>query len=134
MLQLVRVPSAKLEEVAGRLGRDAPSPNDEPASPARPKRRPTGRRTLRDLPLPEERIVVIDPLLDGKAERMGAEETCQMVWRRGGFPHWPRDRYLELCPRDWRATKARLNAAQLEAELGPLDVPPAPSSEQPTSR
>lgn len=76
---------AKLEEVAGRLGEHAPSPEDEPASPAGPKRRPTGRRTLRDLPIPEERIVVIDPLLDGKAERMGAEETSQMVWRRGGM-------------------------------------------------
>jgi transposase len=50
------------------------------------------------------------------------------------FPHWPRDRYLELCPRDWRATRARLDAAQLEAELGPLDVPPPPSSEQSAAR
>jgi len=53
------------------------------------------------------------------------------------LPHWPRDRYLELCPRDWPATRARLDAAQLEAELGPLTIPdlaPAPSLEQPASR
>jgi transposase len=45
------------------------------------------------------------------------------------FPHWPRDRYLELSPRDWTATRARLDAAELEAELGPLIVPPMSSSE-----
>ncbi len=40
------------------------------------------------------------------------------------LPHWPRDRYLELAPKYWRATRERLDAAQLEAELGPLTVPP----------
>lgn len=50
------------------------------------------------------------------------------------FPHWPRDRYLELAPRYWTATRARLDAAQLEAELGPLTVPaPTPPSEQPAA-
>lgn len=75
---------AKLNEVAGQLAEDAAAPDGE-APPAGPKRRPTGRRTLRDLDVPEERIVVIDPLLDGKAERIGAEEASQMVWRRGGM-------------------------------------------------
>ncbi len=50
------------------------------------------------------------------------------------LPHWPRDRYLELCPRDWPATRARLDAAELERELGPLTLPPPPSSQQPASR
>jgi len=51
------------------------------------------------------------------------------------LPHWPTGRYLELCPRYWLATRARLDAAQLEPELGPLTVPDAaPSSEQPASR
>ena len=36
------------------------------------------------------------------------------------FPHWPRDRYLELCPRDWPSTRARLDAAQLQAEVAEL--------------
>jgi transposase len=40
------------------------------------------------------------------------------------LPHWPRDRYLELAPKYWRATRERLDAAQLEAELGTLTVPP----------
>ena len=50
------------------------------------------------------------------------------------LPQWPRDRYLELAPRYWLATRARLDPGQLELELGWLTVPPPPSSEQPASR
>ncbi len=50
------------------------------------------------------------------------------------LPHWPSGRHLELCPRDWRATRARLVPAELERELGPLTIPPPPSSEQPAAR
>ena len=76
---------AKLNEVAGQLAEDDAAADAEPPSPTEPRRRPTGRRTLRDLDVPEERIVVIDPLLDGQAKRIGAEETSQMCWRRGGM-------------------------------------------------
>ena len=41
------------------------------------------------------------------------------------LPHWPSDRYLELAPLNFAATRARLDAKELEAELGPLTVPPA---------
>lgn len=40
-------------------------------------------------------------------------------------PHWPRDLYLELAPRYWLATRARLDAAQLEREWGSLELPSA---------
>jgi transposase len=40
------------------------------------------------------------------------------------LPHWPRDRYLELAPKYWTATRARLDLVQLEAEIGPLNIPP----------
>lgn len=51
------------------------------------------------------------------------------------LPHWPRDRFLELCPRDWRATRATLDPVELERELGPLTVPPLlPAAEQPATR
>lgn len=48
------------------------------------------------------------------------------------LPHWPQGRYLELAPKYWLATRARLDPAQLQAELGPLTVPPElpPSAEQ----
>jgi transposase len=45
-------------------------------------------------------------------------------------PHWPRGRYLELAPRYWLATRARLDVTQLERELGPLDVPTATASSE----
>ena len=44
------------------------------------------------------------------------------------LPHWPRDRYLELAPKYWAATRGRLDPGELAAELGPLSVPPAPSA------
>ena len=51
------------------------------------------------------------------------------------LPQWPRDRYLELAPRYWLATRARLDPAQLELEVGWLTIPPPlPPPEQPTSR
>jgi transposase IS66 family protein/transposase IS66-like protein len=39
------------------------------------------------------------------------------------LPHWPRERYLELAPRYWSATRARLDPKELDQELGPLTVP-----------
>jgi transposase len=39
------------------------------------------------------------------------------------LPHWPRERYLELAPRYWSATRARLDPNELEQELGPLKIP-----------
>lgn len=45
-------------------------------------------------------------------------------------PHWPRERYLELAPKYWRATRARLVSAELDAELGDLSVPPPLAAEQ----
>src|SRR5690606_13448607 len=50
--------------------------------------------------------------------------------------HWPRDRYLELAPKYWAATRARLDAAELAVEIGGLTVPPPlpPAEEQPAPR
>lgn len=47
------------------------------------------------------------------------------------LPHWPKDRYLELAPKYWAQTRARLDAVQLQAEFGPLSLPlPLASSAQ----
>jgi hypothetical protein len=51
------------------------------------------------------------------------------LYLRGVFrvlPHWPRERYLELAPRHWSATRARLDPNELEQELGPLKIPEPP--------
>jgi hypothetical protein len=37
--------------------------------------------------------------------------------------HWPKDRYLELAPKYWAATRARLDSEQLAREFGPLTIP-----------
>src|ERR1039457_717758 len=34
------------------------------------------------------------------------------------MPYWPRQRYLELCPRYWLATRARLDPPPLELPIG----------------
>jgi len=40
------------------------------------------------------------------------------------LPYWPRDRYLELAPRSWLATRARLQPEELAAPLSAFEVPP----------
>lgn len=39
------------------------------------------------------------------------------------LPYWPRDRYLELAPKYWASTRARLVDAELERQVGPVTVP-----------
>ncbi len=40
------------------------------------------------------------------------------------MPYWPRERYLELTPLRWTATRARLDPDELGREYGRLTVPP----------
>jgi transposase len=52
------------------------------------------------------------------------------------LPLWPRARFLELAPKYWAATRATLDPAQLDAEIGPIDIPHgcepiAPEEQQP---
>lgn len=42
------------------------------------------------------------------------------------LPFWPRERYLELAPKFWTQTRARLDAAELDAEVGWITVPEPP--------
>mgnify|MGYP003339011718 CR=1 FL=1 len=42
------------------------------------------------------------------------------------LPQWPSDRYLELAPKYWRATRARLVDAELAREITWLTIPVAP--------
>ena len=41
------------------------------------------------------------------------------------LPHWPASRYIELAPKNWRATRARLDPSELAGPLGIFSVPPA---------
>lgn len=50
------------------------------------------------------------------------------------MPYWPRDRYLELSPKYWVATRARLPVSEMAHELGPITVPaPLPAEQERTS-
>jgi transposase len=47
------------------------------------------------------------------------------------MPYWPRERYLELAPRYWARTRARLADDEMKPALGPITVPPPlPAEEQ----
>jgi transposase len=82
----------QVEELAGTLG--MPSDDEEhqgaPQGDSKTKRKASGRRDLRSLPLEERRVEVEDPVLEqlvkeGKAERCGYEESCKLGWQRGGM-------------------------------------------------
>jgi transposase len=40
------------------------------------------------------------------------------------LPYWPRDRYLELAPKYWRATRGRLRPDELASPISAFEVPP----------
>ena len=40
------------------------------------------------------------------------------------LPYWPRDRYLELAPKYWRATRGRLRPDELASLISAFEVPP----------
>jgi len=47
--------------------------------------------------------------------------------------YWPKERYLELAPKYWARTRARLDAAELAVEIGTLTVPPALPADPPAA-
>src|ERR1700755_1000452 len=74
---------AALDALAGKADHD--ETGDAP-KPERDKvKKKHARRDLRLFDLPEERIEIRDPLLDGQAARIGTEESIELRWKRGGF-------------------------------------------------
>lgn len=63
-----------------------------------------------------------------KLHRIDPEQYLAEVIRV--MPYWPRERYIELAPRDWMATRARLDPVELARELGPITVPPPSTAEE----
>jgi hypothetical protein len=41
------------------------------------------------------------------------------------LPYWPPSRYIELAPKTWAATRARLDPSELDGPLGMFSIPPA---------
>jgi hypothetical protein len=69
----------------------------------------------------ESAAALLSLLASAKLHALDPERYLRDVIRL--LPFWPRDRYLELAPKYWAATRATLDAAQLDAEVGIIDVP-----------
>jgi transposase len=76
----------ELDALARRLGPDAESKSETPsAQPEKPPRaKPKGRRKVAAVPIAEERCEILDPALEGTAERIGFEYSYLLRWRKGG--------------------------------------------------
>lgn len=72
-------------------------------------------------------------IASARLHRLDPEAYLRDLYRV--LPHWPKDRYLELAPKYWAATRARLVPEELAREIGTLTVPPPlASEEQPSPR
>lgn len=49
------------------------------------------------------------------------------------LPYWPPDRYLELAPRKWLQTRARIEPSELERPLSVIAVPPLSAATDPST-
>lgn len=65
-------------------------------------------------------------IASAKLHDLDPEQYLRDIFRV--LPHWPSDRYLELAPKYWLATRAKLDATELDAEVGPLTIPLAPDA------
>ena len=69
-------------------------------------------------------------IASARLHRLDPEGYVRDLFRVLG--QWPRDRYLELAPKYWAATRARLDPVELANEVGPLTIPPAPQEQSPS--
>jgi hypothetical protein len=104
---------------------------EKPAGGERsPKKKSTsrGRRDFRELDLPEERIAIPDPVLEGSAARIGtAEESVGVRWKRGGFVRVVIERVK------YDATKPAMTKRPSATSDPALVTTPASTPETPTS-
>jgi transposase len=72
---------------------------------------------------------VFSLVASARLHRLHPEQYLRDLFRV--LPQWPRDRYLELAPKYWAQTRARLDPGELAVEIGPLTIPPPlPAPEQ----
>jgi len=65
---------------------------------------------------------ILSLIASARLHRLDPEAYLRDLFRV--LAHWPRDRYLDLAPKYWARTRARLDPQELAAEIGPLTVPP----------
>jgi transposase len=66
-------------------------------------------------------------IASARLHRLDPEAYLRDLFRVLG--QWPRDRYLELAPKYWTKTRARIDPGELANEVGPLTIPPAPQEQ-----
>lgn len=75
--------SKRMEPLPPELMPEAPSGSG--STPAKKKKKPSGRRNLAESDLPEERLEVVDDSKEGRLPRAGFEVSYRLLWRRGGM-------------------------------------------------
>jgi len=66
---------------------ETPAAPESPKKEDEPRPKPKGRRNLADSTLPVVRVEILDPELEGKAKRIGFEESSRLGYERGGARH-----------------------------------------------
>jgi transposase len=69
----------------------------------------------------ESAAALLSLLASAALHRLDPERYLRDVIRL--LPFWPADRHLELAPKNWGRTRETLDGAQLDAEVGVIDVP-----------
>lgn len=80
---------ASLDALAGTVGIGPKADGAAGDKPDGSRSKPKGRRNLRQVKMPEERVELKDPEFEalverGLAERIGFEESSKIAWQRGG--------------------------------------------------
>ncbi len=71
----------------------------------------------------ESAAAIFSLIASCRLHRLDAEQYLDEILRV--LPYWPPTRYLELAPKFWPATRAKLRAEELDAPLCPFTIPPA---------
>jgi transposase len=71
----------------------------------------------------ESAAAIFSLIASCRLHRIDAEQYLDEILRV--LPYWPPTRYLELAPKFWPATRAKLRPEELDAPLCPFTVPPA---------
>jgi transposase len=84
-LQLELEFAAKLAELDQKSRKAEEEIGEKPERDRKKRKPPSGRRDLSQVDLPEERVEIPDLVLEGKAKRIGSEDSIAVRWKRGGF-------------------------------------------------
>jgi transposase len=77
--------SKRLEPVPSWMMATVAGGSSGSGQPEKPAKKTGGRRDVREMEIPEERIELVDDKLEGVVKRLGFEESYKLVWRRGGM-------------------------------------------------